>query len=308
MIKTLDGSSISDGDQRGDMTEVIDKSIFIKLQQEELNGAALYKRVAEMTKDPGEKETLQRISREEYSHVMTFEKYSGARLKPNGAWVRFNALVARVLGYTFVIKILERGEEKGIKAYRSRIDLFPELSGILRDEEENEQALLMILKEERLQYVGDIVLGMNDALVELTGSLAGYTLAMQNTGIIAMAGLITGISATLSMASSGYLSSREAGDKDAAKSAAYTGVAYLVTVALLIAPFLIFPDDRYMPALITTLLTALGIIAGFSFYSSVVKGRPFKRNFIAMAGISLGVAAISFIIGLVVKNVLGIEI
>ncbi len=287
---------------------MVDKSIFLRLQQEELNGAALYKRVAEMTKDPGEKETLLRISREEFKHVRTFEKYSGTHLNPNNAWVSFNAFVARVLGYTFVIKILERGEDKGIEAYRSQIDLIPELAEILRDEEEHEEALLAILKEERLQYVGDIVLGMNDALVELTGSLAGYTLAMQNTGIIAMAGLITGVSATLSMASSGYLSSREAGEKNAAKSAAYTGIAYLITVALLIAPYLIFPDDKYMPALITTLLIALGIIAGFSYYSSVVKGRPFKRNFLAMAGISIGVAAISFIIGLFVKKALGIEL
>ena len=36
------------------MQGMVDKSIFLRLQQEELNGAALYKRVAEMTKDPGE--------------------------------------------------------------------------------------------------------------------------------------------------------------------------------------------------------------------------------------------------------------
>lgn len=308
MIKTLDGSSISDSDQRWDMTEVIDKSIFIKLQQEELNGAALYKRVAEMTKDPGEKVALLRISSEEYEHAKAFGKYSGVPLKPNIVMVGMNVLVAKVLGYTFVIKMLERNEYRCIKAYSGKLELIPELEMILKDEEEQEKTLLSILKEERLQYIGDIVLGMNDALVELTGSLAGYTLAMQNTRIIAMAGLITGVSATLSIAASEYLSSREAGGSNAFKQAIYTGAAYLLTVSMLIAPYLVFPNNWYIFALIATVLIALGIIAGFSFYSSVVKGRPFKKNLLTMAGISLGVASVSFFIGLFVKKALGIEI
>ncbi len=54
--------------------------------------------------------------------------------------------------------------------------------------------------------MGSMVLGMNDALIELTGALAGFTFAMQNTRIVALAGLITGVSATLSMTSSSYLS------------------------------------------------------------------------------------------------------
>ena len=52
---------------------------------------------------------------------------------------------------------------------------------IAEDEERHEQKLLAILDEERLQYVGSMVLGLNDALVELTGTLAGLTLALQNT-------------------------------------------------------------------------------------------------------------------------------
>jgi VIT1/CCC1 family predicted Fe2+/Mn2+ transporter len=123
-----------------------------------------------------------------------------------------------------------------------------------------------------------------------------------------MAGLITGISATLSMAASGYLSSREAGQKDAVKSAAYTGLAYLVTVALLIIPYLILQSNRYLWALGITLLIAVAIIACFNFYVSVAKGRPFRRNFFVMVGISMGVAVISFVVGLIVKNVLGIDL
>ena len=53
-----------------------------------------------------------------------------------------------------------------------------------------------------------MVLGLNDALVEFTGALAGYTFALQNTLLVAMTGLITGVAASLSMATSEYLSTK----------------------------------------------------------------------------------------------------
>ena len=285
-----------------------DKISFRILQQQEVDGAALYERIARLTKEESEWETLQTISREESRHAATFAKYTGCKLKPRHFWLFWNILAARILGYTFIIQKLENGEDQAIEFYRENINAIPELKQILEDEEHHEQELLDMLDEERLHYLGDMVLGMNDALVELTGSLAGYTLAMQNTHVIAMAGLITGVSATLSMAASGYLSSREAGQKDAAKSAAYTGIAYLVTVALLIIPYLILPSGSYLWALGITLLIAVTIIAGFNYYISIAKGRPFRRNFLVMAGISLGVATISFVVGLLVKNVLGIDL
>ncbi|MDK2880132.1 MAG: vacuolar iron transporter family protein [Thermoanaerobacteraceae bacterium] len=165
-----------------------------------------------------------------------------------------------------------------------------------------------MLEEERLQYVGSMVLGLNDALVELTGTLAGLTLALQNTRIIALSGLITGISATLSMASSEFLSAKSEGRDDALKSCVYTGIAYLVTVALLILPYLLFTPQNYLFALMTMLAVVVLIIAAFNYYIAVAKDLQFKRRFVEMACISLGVAVLSFVVGLIVKNVLGVDI
>lgn len=285
-----------------------DYSFLKSIQQNEVDGTIIYKKIAEFTKDEKERQTLLLISDDEKKHAATFERYTGCKMSPRRFRIFCFTLAARIMGYTFVIKLLERSEDLGIKSYQKNIDKIPELQQILDEEEIHEQMLLDILDEERLHYVGDMVLGMNDALVELTGALAGYTLAMQNTHIIAMAGLITGVSATLSMAASGYLSSKEAGQKDAVKSSAYTGIAYLVTVALLIIPYLILPANGYLWALGITLVIAVAIIATFNFYISVAKDRPFRRSFLVMTGISLGVAVISFGVGLVVKNVLGIDL
>ncbi len=283
--------------------------LFLKvLQQNEIDGSVLYRNIAGLTKDEKERKTLLLISNDEHKHAAIFERYTGCKLRPRRFRILCYTVAARILGYTFVIKLLERSEDMGIKAYQKEIDTLPELQQILEEEEVHEQLLLDMLDEERLHYVGDMVLGMNDALVELTGALAGYTLAMQNTHVIAMAGLITGVSATLSMAASGYLSSREAEQKNAVKSSAYTGLAYLVTVALLIIPYLLLPAGGYLWALGITLTIAIAIIAGFNFYISIAKSRPFRHNFLVMAGISLGVAVISFGVGLLVKNVLGIDL
>lgn len=285
------------------------KKVFRSLQKSEMFGAVLYGKIGNSLKDKKNKDTLLKMSEEEKMHSAVFGKYADAgdvTLNKFKIWLYMAC--AHIFGYTFVIKLMEKGEDLGIQKYKTMLDEIPEMSDILDDEEKHEQELLNMLDEERLNYVGDIVLGMNDALVELTGALAGYTLAMQNTHVIAMAGLITGVSATLSMAASGYLSSKEAGHKDAIKSSIYTGVAYLVTVALLIIPYLVLPAKSYMLALLLTLVIAITIIAGFNFYVSIAKGRGFKKNFLVMSAISLGVSVITFGIGVIVKNVLGIDL
>ncbi|MGC3979324.1 MAG: VIT1/CCC1 transporter family protein [Paludibacteraceae bacterium] len=163
-----------------------------------------------------------------------------------------------------------------------------------------------MLDEEKLRYVGSIVLGLNDALVELTGSLAGFTLALSDRRVITLAGLVTGISATFSMAASDYLSSKTEGDEIAKKSALYTGVAYLITVILLILPFLLL-SNKFI-SLPITLFTAVFIIFGFNYYISVAKDLNFKVRFWEMTVISMGVTAFSFVVGYLLKTLLGVDI
>jgi vacuolar iron transporter family protein len=153
-----------------------------------------------------------------------------------------------------------------------------------------------------------MVLGLNDALVELTGTLAGLSFALQNNKIVALSGLITGISATLSMASSEYLSARSEGKSNALKSSLYTGIMYIFAVILLVLPYLLLPVHQYVHALVIMLFIVVIIIFAFTYYISVAKDLPFKKRFLEMAVISLSVAALSFVVGFIVKTVLGIDI
>jgi VIT1/CCC1 family predicted Fe2+/Mn2+ transporter len=57
-----------------------------------------------------------------------------------------------------------------------------------------------------------------------------------------------------------------------------------------------------------TLLGAVMVIFLFTFYISVAKDLPFQRRFGEMLLISLGIAAISFVIGVFIRTVLHINV
>lgn len=279
-----------------------------RMQQNEITEWATYRAIAGQIKDEANRAVLLRLADEEKAHAELWASYTGETKKPQRRKVLWRKICARLFGFTFTVKLMEKGEENAQDVYDKLAEEVPESVAIREQENAHEQALLELLDEERLQYVGSMVLGLNDALVELTGTLAGLTLAMQNTRLIALSGLITGISATLSMASSEFLSAKSEGRSDALKSCLYTGIAYVVTVALLILPYLLFSEANYLWALGVMLAIVILIIVLFNYYISVAKGLPFRRRFGEMALISLGVAALSFVIGLLVKQFLGIDI
>ncbi len=283
-------------------------TIIRRMQQNELTESAVYAAIARFAKGEKNKQTLLRLAREEKAHYEIWKKYTGTEMKPQKQKILKYKLLARILGFTFAVKLMERGEENAQSEYELLAQEVAESVHIRQQEEEHEQALLGMLDEERLQYVGSMVLGLNDALVELTGSLAGFAFALQNTRLIALSGLIVGISATFSMASSEFLAAKSEGRSDALKSCAYTGVAYLITVVLLILPYLLFGTNQYIPALLCMLLTVVLIIAGFTYYTSVAQDQPFQRRFLEMAIISIGVAILSFIVGVLAKKFLGVDL
>ena len=282
--------------------------IIRKMQQGEMTESVIYEKIARFAKGEENRQTLLRLAREERAHHDIWKKYTGEAMKPE-TWKVFKyTFLARFFGFTFAVKLMEKGEENAQAEYELLAKEVEESIHIHQQEEEHEAALLEMLDEESLQYVGSMVLGLNDALVELTGSLAGFTFAMQNTRLIALSGLIIGISATFSMASSEFLAARSEGRSDALKSCTYTGVAYLITVILLVLPYLLLGNAQYILALIAMLVIVVLIIAGFTYYTSVAMDQPFRSRFVEMAAISIGVAVVSFFVGILAKQILGVDI
>lgn len=284
----------------------MDKMLILKIQKNELTEHVIYKKLAKIVANRDHGKILERISAEELEHYNAFKGLTGLDVIPDKFKISFFVFLSRTLGLNFGLKLLESGEESAQDVYRTLSVTFPKIEAIIRDEEAHEKELITLIDEERLKYASSIVLGLNDALVELTAALAGYTLALQNTRIIGTVGLITGFAAAMSMASSEYLSTKhEDTDKDPVKASIYTGITYIGAVLFLVFPYFIF--DRIFIALSCTVVNALFLMLVFTFYIAVAKGLPFRKRFAEMAAISLGIAAASFLVGLVVRKIFGIE-
>ncbi len=284
-------------------------------QRNEITEHHIYHKLSQSAKNPANRKLLEGFSQDELRHYGIWKKYTGEDVKPSSLKIWKYFLIAKIFGLTFGLKLMEKGEEGAQKNYGTF--KVPEAAKIQKEENSHESKLLDLIDEQKLRYVGSIVLGLNDALVELTGTLAGLTFAFQNSQLISLAGLITGIAAALSMGASEYLSTKSeeatsrGGQKDglrksAKKASIYTTFTYILTVIFLILPFFALKD--YYIALAWTVINAVIVIFIYTYYISVAKSLPFKRRFFEMIGISLGIAALTFIIGMLVRIFLGINI
>ncbi len=279
----------------------------ITAQRYEITEYHIYKRLAAKIKDPANSAVLAQIADEENNHYHTFKSYTGRDVEPSKWNIRKFYWLTRIFGITFGVKLLEKAESKAQIDYRLMIDEIPEIEQIYKEENEHEEQLIAMIKEEKLEYIGSIVLGLNDALVEILGTLAGLTFALQNTTLVALAGIIAGISGALSMSSSEYLSNKSEGNHEGAiKSAIWTGVAYLFAVIFLVVPYLIFTSP--FMALLVAVIDSVFVVFLYSYYISVANDQPFRKRFGEMVVLSTVVGLISFGLGYLVRVLFGIDV
>ncbi|MBN1645556.1 VIT1/CCC1 transporter family protein [Candidatus Woesearchaeota archaeon] len=292
------------------MEDKLLKSV-LKAQRNEITEHHVYRRLAGRTKDEHNRKILEKIAGDEMRHHKFWKSITKKTVEPNRFQLHLYYFVSVVFGLLFGLKLMEKGEGLAIDFYKKLTKKYPEVKKIVLDEQRHEKQVLDMISEQKLEYASSIVLGLNDALVELTGALAGLTLALQNSNIIAISGVIIGFAASLSMAASEYLSSKEdheahLGVKTPLKSALFTGTAYIITVILLVIPFFLF--SNVFTALAVMLGVAIFIIAAYTIYITVAKSQRFWPRFIEMALISLTVAAISFGVGWMIRILFGIDV
>ncbi|MBD5391518.1 hypothetical protein HDR66_01785 [bacterium] len=157
----------------------------------------------------------------------------------------------------------------------------------------------------KFPYAGAIVLGMHDALVEISGIIAGLTFAITDQRIIIMTAVIAAISASMSMAAANYQANRADKNPHAGRCAIYTGIAYIATCVILIIPFAII-ENRFIALGMMGMNAALVI---FGFNCMVPDDdRPLLKRFAQMFSICAIVAITSFAIGIIAKHFLGVNI
>ncbi|MCU0913083.1 MAG: VIT1/CCC1 family protein [Planctomycetes bacterium] len=248
------------------------------------------------------RDLLARISADELRHYEQFRSFTGCDVAPNRLKIAFYRLCARVFGFTFGIRLMERGEKHAQEAYRHFGDSLPSMVQTMEEENRHERMLIDMIDEERLKYMGSMVLALNNSIQEFSGIAAGLTFALQtNTQVIGVTVLISGLAATLAMSASEYLSQKaEAQPADGPrrqpwKAVLYAGGIYLFIVLTIVAPYFL------LGAAHAALAVALGgvglILAVFTFFMAVVKGLRYRTVLLEALGVALVVVVASFLIG-----------
>lgn len=285
-----------------------------RFAQNEYRDFVVYRELARVETVPAFKKILEELVLHEKADFEFWRDLAGEKKYSVGAISLLGyRLMRKVLGLTFTAKFLEGREKEAQAAYRAYLSTVKDeevkrkIEKIIEHEQYHEHALIGHIEEKRVKFMSSIVLGLNDGLIELTGALTGFAFALQSTVFVALAGAITGISASMSMAASAYLQARhEENGKNPVTAAIFTGFSYAVVVVLLVGPFIILPD--VFIALAVMLGVVFLIIASVSLVSSVLLERPFAVQFGEMLLFSIGVAIIAFFLGLALRFFIGVDV
>jgi VIT1/CCC1 family predicted Fe2+/Mn2+ transporter len=275
-------------------------SHLLDLQRDEITELTIYQKIIPLIKNVDNRKVLERFAKQEKGHYDFLKTITKRDTGPLMVKVWWYLIITRIFGLSFGLKLLERDETHIVEIYDDLKSEYPQISRIIADEKEHEQELLNLINSKALEYASSVILGLNDALIELTGALIGFTLALAATHTVAVVGLITGIAASLSMASASYLSSKESDHASPIAAGLVTGCSYIVTTLLLIFPYFL-TSNPYI-ALFSTIGMVVTIIAFFNFYTAVTKNMSFKKRFAEMFLISLVVGAINFGVGILIKK------
>ena len=279
----------------------------ITAQKTEITEHYIYDRLSHSVKGDRNREILQRISKDELKHHNLCNYYTCIEVKPSKFKIWLYYVISRLFGITFGLKLMERSEDRAHTAYQQLAKAIPEVENVILDEERHGNELIDMIDDERLEYSSDIVRGLNVALVEITGALAGFTFGLQDRNLVLIAGLIIGITVSLSTTSTEYIATKSSTSlKNPLKSAFYAWLANIVAIAFLLLPYLII-SNIYL-ALGFMILDAVIIIFILTFYLSVARGTSAIKMFLEMTAVSLGIAALAFGIGFLAREFLHIHV
>jgi VIT1/CCC1 family predicted Fe2+/Mn2+ transporter len=270
-----------------------------------------YSWLARVERNPDRRRILESLAAQERGHYEFWARKEPVR---PGRMVYFEAallvLLRMIFGITFVGKLMERGEREIVEEYS---DAAARMSGedrrtlesIIEDERTHESEVLAQVDETIVKYMGALVLGLADAIIEITGAHAGTLGTTNDTLIAGVIGLIVGVSASISMASASYLQAKHETGKSPATAAAVTGIGYMGAVALMSLPY--FLTRAIYLAFASSISVGIMLALMLTFQGSVYSGTDFRREFVQTALLLLGTAALSYLLGYAIGGALGIR-
>lgn len=286
---------------------------FREFCNDEFRDYMVYLALVRIEKDSNRKEILKKIASQEYEHYLFWKKLSGECIvKISRIYIITVLLIRVIFGLTFTVKILEGHESRTIREYRSISEKLNDedkknLEKLIRDEEEHEKYFINQIDEKILKYTGFIVLGLADAIIEITGVHAGFLGATSSTLVAGVAGLVVGFAAAISMSVASYLQAKTQTTMKSSPifSALVTGIAYIGSVAALATPYFLLRSILH--AFITSVMIAVTLTFVFTFYTSVVNEKRFSREFLESIFLILGTSLATYFFGELLGEVFDIR-
>ncbi len=280
--------------------------------QDEYTDCTVYQALSNHEKNQQFKDALKTLAETERAHYEFWKTYApGVNVNVNRVRVGFVLLLRYILGLTFTMKFLERHEDDIIRRYKQVADQIPandrpNFDSMVKDEQEHENYLMGGIQEGRVKYMSFIVLGLADAVVEVAGIHAGSLGIYNRTELAGLAGVIAGMAASIAMATAAYAQAKQGFAGSAQKSAVYTGVSYMITATFLATPY--FLTQYSYIALSSSLIVGMVLVAMITYYDTVISSRIFTRQFGEIAAIILGASAALYVVGVVIRGLLGISV
>lgn len=305
------------------------RQYFEALYRKELLHMGVYGRLMRYERNPSLKEILGRLSRLEGSHAAMWRSLVGdVRAPPRPAAeearVSFYRAFRLLFGLSMTIKVIEYKEAqlyRRLEAALSSSGATPRekatINRIERSEDEREDPLINKIAEHSaiLNNIRDVIFGMNDGLVEILAAAVGISAALQSSLLVLVAGLIVALSGTLSMAGGAYLSTayekqlrvmQRKSFKKPAKSALYVGISYIIGAMFPLLPFMAGYSGFYgIAASIAITAVVLTVVASTI---AVITDVSIKRRVASTLAITLGIAALTILIGYLARVQFGISI
>ena len=271
----------------------------------------VYLKLSARETDPGRKKILEQLSQQEEKHFLFWKEIlDGYNPKPHRFLQIFILILRYVFGITFTVKYMERNEKRMIAIYRSiRLQFDGEagtqLEEMIADEEKHEDYFIGQIDEGVVKYLGFIVLGLADAIIEITGVHAGFLGVTGSTTMAGVAGLIVGFAAAISMATAAYLQAKQDTERNSFTSAMITGFSYILAVVSLAFPYFLF--GSMLVAFIASLIIAMLLTAYFTFFTAVIFERNFGKEFLESTLLTLGTALATYLFGNFLARIFDIQ-
>jgi len=286
--------------------------IALESVRDENKDYVIYAALARREKTPASKKALETLAESERTHLEFWQRYAPNTLPRISRFtVWFHLWVRIFLGLTFTLKFHERHEHSVVARYENVRSLIPpadraRFESMLSDEKTHEAYLMREVREERVKYISFVVLGLADAVVEISGVHAGSLGVYTRTELAGLAGVVAGMAASISMASAAYAQAKQGFEGSPKWGAIYTGISYMITAVFLALPY--FLTGSMIIALGASVALGVILVAMLTYYNAIVSAKGFAREFGELTLIIIGASFALYIAGTLIRQLLGIMI